>query len=472
MSRKTSKFWYDIAAILDFLFVLLAFVFAIALHKGLDRLLPATWFSDFDLFWNNFWLCLLSAIVWLIALDFGRVYSASPIAARRNSFLQILKAAFLSLVTVLGVLYIARIHYIPRSLLVIHAFFALLLVWLRVIAIQPLLRFLERSRRLLLLGDPADYPAIAPWLASPDHGAPYTVVGFLANPSASIPPPDDCPPATGSSDAFLDFIHSNVVDAVLVLPGATPRATVAEWLHQCAEEGIDAILPIPSFRPTIGTFEMDAFDSVPYLLFSTVPPSGWGLAIKRLFDIVASALAIVLLSPLFLLIAILIRRSSPGPAFFTQIRCTRHGRTFRMVKFRTMVQNAEDIRASLDELNEVSGPVFKMKNDPRVTPVGRFLRKYSLDELPQLFNVFKGDMSLVGPRPPIPDEVALYEPWQRRRLSMRSGCTCLWQVGGRNQLSFDEWMRLDLQYIDTWSLALDAKIILKTFAALFRGTGL
>ncbi len=471
MSRKTAKFWYDIAAILDFLLVLLAFVFAIALHKGLDRVFPETWFADFDLFWNNFWLCILSGFVWLVALDFGRFYSSSPIAARRNSFLALLKSAFLALVTLLGILYVMRIHYIPRSLLVIHTFFALFLVYLRVIAIQPLLRFLERSRHLLLLGDPSDYPAITAWLASPDHGAPYTVVGFLAHPGASAPAPEHCP-VTGSSDGFLDYIHSNVVDSVLILPGSTPRATVAEWLHQCAEEGIDAILSIPSFRPTIGTFEMDAFDAIPYLLFSTVPPSGWGLAIKRLFDIVASALAIVLLSPLFLLISILIRRSSPGPAFFSQVRCTRHGRTFRMYKFRTMVQNAEDIRASLDELNEVSGPVFKMKNDPRVTPVGRFLRKYSLDELPQLFNVFKGDMSIVGPRPPIPAEVALYEPWQRRRLSMRSGCTCLWQIGGRNQLSFDEWMRLDLQYIDSWSLALDLKIILRTFSALFRGTGI
>ena len=471
MSRKASKFWCDIAAILDFLLVLLAFVFAIAFHKGLDRAFPATWFSDFDLFWDNFWLCILTAFVWLIALDVGKLYTVSPIAARRHSFLAILKAAFISLVSVLGILYVARIHYIPRSLLVLHAFFALLLVYIRVVAIQPLLRFLERSRRLLLLGDPADYPAITAWLASPDHGAPYTVVGFLVHPDTATPPPEDAT-VTGSSNDFLDYIHSNVVDSVLVLPGTLPRATVSEWLHQCSAEGIDAILPIPAYRPSIGTLEMDSFDAVPYLLYSTVPPSGWGLAVKRLFDIAASGLALFFLSPLFLLISVLIRRSSPGPAFFSQIRCTRHGRTFRMYKFRTMVQNAEDIRASLDELNEVSGPVFKMKNDPRITPVGRFLRKYSLDELPQLINVFKGDMSIVGPRPPIPAEVALYEPWQRRRLSMRSGCTCLWQIGGRNQLSFEDWMRLDLQYIDSWSLALDLKIILRTFSAIFRGTGL
>lgn len=471
MSRKNTQFWHDIAAILDFLLVLLAFVFAIALHKGLDRVFPETWFSDFDLFWHNFWLCILADFVWLIALDVHRFYSTSPIAARRHAFLALLKSAFLALVSLLGILYVARIHYIPRSLLVLHSVFALLLVYLRVAVLQPLLRFLERSRRLLLLGDPADYPAVAAWLASPDHGAPYTVVGFLVHPAAAAPAPDELP-ATGSSDTFLDYIHSNVVDSVLVLPGAVPRATVSEWLRQCAEEGIDAILPIPAYRPAIGTLEMDAFDSVPYLLFSTVPPSSWGLAIKRVFDIAASGLALLFLSPLFLLISILIRRSSPGPAFFSQIRCTRHGRTFRMYKFRTMVQNAEDIRASLDELNEVSGPVFKMKNDPRVTPVGRFLRKYSLDELPQLVNVFKGDMSIVGPRPPIPAEVALYEPWQRRRLSMRSGCTCLWQIGGRNQLSFEDWMRLDLQYIDSWSLALDLKIILRTFSAIFRGTGL
>ena len=135
------------------------------------------------------------------------------------------------------------------------------------------------------------------------------------------------------------------------------------------------------------------------------------------------------------------------------------------------VRPAEEIRGQLEAQNEVSGPVFKIKNDPRVTPVGRFLRKYSLDELPQLWNVFRGDMSIVGPRPPIPAEVAQYENWQRRRLSMRGGCTCLWQIGTRNDMEFEEWMRLDLKYIDTWSLALDLKIIAKTFGVMFRGTG-
>jgi lipopolysaccharide/colanic/teichoic acid biosynthesis glycosyltransferase len=193
--------------------------------------------------------------------------------------------------------------------------------------------------------------------------------------------------------------------------------------------------------------------------------------IKRVLDLILSALALVFLSPVLLGILLVIRVTSPGPTFFVQRRSTLRGREFNMYKFRTMVANAEEIRQDLDHRNEVSGPVFKIKDDPRVTPFGRWLRRYSLDELPQLWNVLKGDMAIVGPRPPIPAEVAKYENWQRRRLSMRSGCTCLWQIGGRNQLSFEDWMKLDLKYIDTWSLALDFQIMFKTLGAILRGTG-
>ena len=192
---------------------------------------------------------------------------------------------------------------------------------------------------------------------------------------------------------------------------------------------------------------------------------------KRFFDLCAASTALIVLSPLMLCVAFLVRKRLGTPVLFRQQRPGLGGKIFTMYKFRTMVPNAEQIRGELERHNEASGPVFKIKDDPRITPFGRWLRRYSLDELPQLWNVLKGDMSLVGPRPPIPAEVEKYEPWQRRRLSMRSGCTCLWQIGGRNQLAFDEWMRLDLKYIDTWSLALDFQILFKTLGAIFRGTG-
>lgn len=194
---------------------------------------------------------------------------------------------------------------------------------------------------------------------------------------------------------------------------------------------------------------------------------------KRLLDIVIAGLALLLLSPLFLAVALLIKFTSSGPVFYRWNVIGRGGRPFRGYKFRTMTNNADKIKLQLIHLNEMQGPVFKLRNDPRITPVGRFLRKYSIDELPQLWSVVKGDMSLVGPRPAFPSEWESYRPWQRRKLSVVPGITCLWQVNGRNQIkAFDEWVKLDLEYIDQWSLVADLKILARTLPAVLRGTGI
>jgi len=199
---------------------------------------------------------------------------------------------------------------------------------------------------------------------------------------------------------------------------------------------------------------------------------GWPLLFKRLFDLVGSLFLIIALSPLFLFVALLIKLSSPGPVFFAQKRVGLNKREFTMFKFRTMIPNAESVQERLLHLNEMSGPVFKIKNDPRITPAGRILRKSSIDELPQLFNVLKGDMSLVGPRAmSIRDYRLFSEDWQRRRFSIRPGITCLWQVKGRNDIPFEQWMRLDMEYIDGWSLWLDLKILALTIPAVLRGVG-
>ena len=192
---------------------------------------------------------------------------------------------------------------------------------------------------------------------------------------------------------------------------------------------------------------------------------------KRLLDIVAAAAALWVLFPFLLIVAALVKLTSNGPVFFRQLRVGLHGKKFHMLKFRSMVVNAEALKASLAAKNEQTGPVFKMRRDPRVTPLGRLLRKYSIDELPQLVNVLRGDMTLVGPRPPVPQEVALYEPWQRRRLSVPPGLTCLWQVSGRNDVAFEDWMYLDLQYIDHWSVGQDIGLLLKTVPAVVSGRG-
>jgi exopolysaccharide biosynthesis polyprenyl glycosylphosphotransferase len=225
------------------------------------------------------------------------------------------------------------------------------------------------------------------------------------------------------------------------------------------------------FQNRVARIEIEELEGIPFLTFTTTPSNESQLAFKRLLDIAVSLLILGLSLPVILVAALAIKLSSPGSVLFKQERIGLNGRIFTLYKFRTMIENADQRRSEVSHLNEMSGPVFKVKSDPRVTTVGRILRKFSLDELPQLWNVLKGDMSLVGPRPPVPEEVRSYHRWHRRRLSMKPGLTCLWQISGRNNIDFDRWMKLDLQYIDNWSPSLDLKILLRTIPAVLSGRG-
>ena len=467
MLRRSFRFQSELAAFLDAVLVCGALLAALVTHKVLVWLFPKT-FVIFDMFWSNSWLYVLVVPVWGFILDFSGIYRQFVGVSPWRMVSQITRAGLLSFAVLLGLLYVLRLNMVPRTILGIHCVYAILAVSLRALYIQPLLLRLESRRRLLLVGHPSQASAIRNWLCHPDRARFFDIVGFL--PPAGVPPPDGFA-VPGTLDDFTSVLHSTVVDAVILLPQGIPDTQVGAWLRQCEIEGIEAWL-LPDFlRTSIAETTLDELAGEPMILFSTTSKSSWALMIKRLLDIVISLTVLVLLSPLWLGIMIAIRVTSPGPIFFIQRRSTLHFREFNMIKFRTMVANAEEIREDLDKHNEVSGPVFKIKNDPRINPLGCWLRRYSLDELPQLWNVLTGDMSIVGPRPPIPAEVAKYENWQRRRLSMRSGCTCLWQIGGRNQLSFEDWMRLDLKYIDTWSLALDFQIMFKTIGTILRGTG-
>jgi exopolysaccharide biosynthesis polyprenyl glycosylphosphotransferase len=467
MLRRSFRFQSELAAFLDAVLVCGTLLGALVTHKVLAWLFPDT-FAIFDMFWTNSWLYVLVVPVWGFVLDFSGIYRQFLGVDPRRMVRRVARAGLLSFAVLLGLLYVLRLNMVPRTILGIHCFYSILAVSLRALYLQPLLLRLEPKKRLLLVGNPAQAGAIHDWLCHPDRARFFDIVGFLS--PAGVPPPAGFA-APGTLDDFAAILHSEVIDAVILLPRDRPSTQVDVWIQQCEVEGVEAWL-LPDFlRTSIAEATLDELAGEPMILFSTTAKSSWALMLKRVFDILLAACALVFLAPLLIGIMVGIRATSPGPIFFIQPRSTLRGREFRMLKFRTMVQNAEEIRPGLDGRNEVSGPVFKIRNDPRVTPLGRWLRRYSLDELPQLWNVLKGDMSLVGPRPPIPAEVAQYENWQRRRLSMRSGCTCLWQISGRNDLSFEDWMRLDLKYIDTWSLGLDFQILLKTFGAVFRGTG-
>jgi exopolysaccharide biosynthesis polyprenyl glycosylphosphotransferase len=279
-------------------------------------------------------------------------------------------------------------------------------------------------------------------------------------------------PVLGSVEEVETVLKDHVVNEVYFASTvAHRRADVQHAIHACERFGIPFALPACGYR--FARAKPACAKAIPdgYVHYLSVQHKPMQIGLKRLFDMVSSAVALTLLSPLLVVVALLVKLTSRGAILFKQERVGLHGRTFHMLKFRSMVVNAEELKAKLATENEQAGPVFKMKHDPRITRIGRFIRKYSIDELPQLINVLRGDMSIVGPRPPIPSEVSRYEAWQRRRLSVRPGLTCVWQVSGRNQISFEQWMLLDMRYIDHWSLAHDFELILKTVPVVLTGRG-
>lgn len=267
-----------------------------------------------------------------------------------------------------------------------------------------------------------------------------------------------------------ELLRRHVIDEVIFAVDSRKLPDLEEVFLRCDEEGVRTRVLVDFFPHVNSEVYLDRLDNAPLLTFSAAPHDEVRLLLKRVTDVLLAAAALVLFLPVMACTALTIRLTSPGPAIFRQERCGLNGRRFVFYKFRSMCDNAQEMKASLEHLNRKS-IAFKIPNDPRLTWVGRFLRKFSIDEWPQLWNVLKGDMSLVGPRPAVPEEVELYQTWQRRRLRMRPGLTCLWAVAGRDTLDFDTWMKMDMQYIDNWSLALDWKIMLKTVPRVLTGRG-
>jgi exopolysaccharide biosynthesis polyprenyl glycosylphosphotransferase len=306
----------------------------------------------------------------------------------------------------------------------------------------------------------------------PDRG--YRLVGFVDNDWPRI----EEFKATGfrlacDYEGLADFLRHNVVDELaMFLPLRSFYERAAEIAKLTEQHGIILQFDKDIFDLKLVRARNEVMDDASQMAANSSGIDERHLLLKRMLDFVGSLVLLILLAPLFLVVAVLIKLTSPGPVFFAQQRVGLNKRHFTMFKFRTMVSRAEAVQESLLHLNEMTGPVFKMRNDPRITPLGRVLRRTSIDELPQLFNVLKGDMSLVGPRAmSVRDYQFFSEDWQRRRFSVPPGITCLWQIQGRNRIPFEQWMVLDMQYIDGWSLWLDLKILALTIPAVLRGSG-
>lgn len=326
----------------------------------------------------------------------------------------------------------------------------------------------RRHRRVLIVGTGRESVRLRRLASTALIGRPH-ILGHLRAPWET----GDAAPSVvvlGEMERLAAALDEDFVDEVLFSAPIERLAEILPYVRECEEVGVPVGIQAESIA-CHSLPEIVDMHGLPMLAYAPVRHQPEALGVKRALDIAVAIVGIVLTGPIMLICAGVIRLTSGSPVLFHQLRSGLNGRTFVMYKFRTMEEGAERRQAEIAHLNESDGPVFKVVDDPRVTRIGRFLRQWSLDELPQLFNVLKGDMAVVGPRPPIPAEVARYDRWQRRRLSMRPGLTCLWQIKGRHRIGFEEWMRLDLYYIDHWSLRLDFLIFCRTIPTVLGGTG-
>lgn len=398
------------------------------------------------------------AVLWIALGSWQRVYEHLDSTGPKYLFWHTLRQAFVGVLMVIIFQYLMRLDPpLSRSFLLLFFGFNLLLLtafrWNAPHLIGAFQRGFGSPYHIVIVGDAAKADALADHLCS---NSPFRILI-----SAKIAE-EDC------GRVLPNLLSKQVVDEVIFDVDSSKLPGLEEVFLQCDEEGVRTRVAIDFFPHVNSEITLDRVGDAPLLTFSAAPLDDVRLMAKRLSDIVTSIAALIVLSPLLVFVALLIRLSSPGPVIFRQSRCGLNGRRFTMYKFRSMVQDAEEMMPNLRHLSarEIA---FKLMKDPRVTPVGLWIRRFSIDELPQLYNVIRGDMSVVGPRPPLPEEVDRYERWQRRRLRMRPGLTCLWAVSGRDRIDFNTWMRMDISYIENWSLQLDWSIILRTIPHVLAG---
>jgi exopolysaccharide biosynthesis polyprenyl glycosylphosphotransferase len=477
MSMFRRRILSEALKVYDLAIMVFAFALATVLALGVGRVVSIADFFSIRVRLGNVLLFIALLFLWhniFAALD---LYESHRMSSRWSETWEVLKASILGTLVLGGAALLFHISMVSPLFLAVFFMISTAMLALSRVALRTALSRARahgrNSRNVLIVGTNRRAIEFAERIENRAELG-YRVIGFADRDWRGI---EQFRQSGRTFACELEnlpaFLRSNVVDEVVIaLPIRSLHDDASRIAALCEEQGIILRLPSNIFNLKHAQSDAEELGGHSSIMHYTGQIQGWSVVVKRAVDFCLALVALVAVSPVMILAAALIKLTSPGPVFFTQKRIGQNKRRFSIYKFRSMTVDAEARMKQIEHLNEQKGPVFKIKHDPRITPVGRFLRKTSIDELPQLFNVLRGDMSLVGPRPMSVRDYELFsEDWHRRRFSVRPGITCLWQVAGRNSIPFEQWMELDMQYIDKWSLWLDIKILAKTIPAVLRGSG-
>jgi len=482
MLKERDRFLKEAAFLFDILFLTIAFVASygirekIGLEVRLSKLVPEAQVSGtpLDTFHQYALAYFLGIAIWLVCLVLNRSYKFLRIEPYYRTALRILNSSIMMFFGFGTALFILKAAYLSRMFFFIFIISGTLALLLDRAIVTLALRTIQEQgynyRHVLVVGTGkrvAEF--IRKVRANPDWG--IKVIGIINDDEKREITEVSGIKVVGTLKDFKNIFRQTAVDQVVFILPRSRLSQIEDSLHECETEGVETSIAIDLYDMKIAKSVITEIDGIPLLSYNTVKVTEWQLFVKRAMDILISSVAIFVLSPVYIVAALAIKLTSPGPIFFKQERLGLHGRKFQLLKFRTMRIDADKHLSQVNDLLEMTTPQFKKKKLQYITPVGRILRKFSIDEFPQFFNVLAGDMSIVGPRPTVPCEVEKYEVWQRRRFSMKPGITCLWQISGRNEIDHNGWMKLDLEYIDNFSLWLDVSIIFKTIPAVLFGKG-
>lgn len=466
--KGKSRFYFSLLAFVDILIVLFCYLISYAVSQRTDF---ASMFQNYD----YTILFFLMIPVWAIVLHISNAAKVPRIGTNMNLVFELVQFTILSILIMLLFIFSFKLDLISRAFVFIFMGLQFITLFFFRLGIYKFFKYYRsnghNTRNVIVIADGTSEFVIDQILENREWG--FRLMMIVSNSKlikAKYVDEIKVIPDVGIQN-LKSIMTFDIVDEIVYCKRNIVQQEVESLVKSCQEIGVVFRLQ-SDLSPINMTKAQTSLRDMPFITYSNVPSDYFGVAWKSLSDITFSIIILVILSPFMLGIAIAIKLTSQGPVFFKQVRVGLRGRQFYLYKFRTMVVNAEALKKKLMDKNEMDGPVFKIKNDPRITPIGRLLRKTGLDELPQFFNVLKGEMSLIGPRPPLPEEVKKYERWQLRRLSVKPGITCTWQiVPNRNSVVFEQWMKLDLAYIDNWSPKLDIELFFKTVKTVIKGSG-